>query len=476
MRRRVQRFLAWTALTFAMIILALWAAVLVLKPGPEGRIIVATGGAGGAYNELALRYKEELKRYGVELVLRPATEGTNTIDGLMRGADSDINAGFIKGGASGARRGRLASSNDVKLYEGERATLRSLGRLFHEPIWVFYSGSTQVKSLREFKGRRIMIGAPTAGTRLVVQHLLQANGVNASNATLINEELGDDGAALRDGRADVAFVIQPPDSKKIQALLRRPGLYLMNFAAEAEAYLDRFPFLHKLVLNQGGVEFDPEIPSADITLLATSPALVIRRDLHPALASLLAYAVLRRPKPAFDADGEPIMFHREGTFPDVRDPEYRLASEAESIYKAGELPLFLRGFAPFAANTGLPFWLTAFLHAHGSQSILVLIPLLSILLPLSRLLPSLYNWSMRRRLLYWYRELKALEATLADSSSANHLAAKQAEFDRIDRGVGGLRVPLAFSNQLYDLRLHIDLVRQRLGLRASGQGLAVAAG
>ena len=476
MRRRVQRFLAWVALSFALIGLALWSAVLIFKPGPVGRIIIATGGSGGAYHDLALRYRDELKRYGVDLVLRPNVEGTNTIDGLMRGSDSDINAGFIKGGATGARRGRLASAGDVKLYEGERATLRSLGRLFHEPIWVFYGGTAQVKSLREFKGRRILIGSPAAGTRLVVMHLLAANGINASNATLIQEELGEDGAALREGRVDVAFLIQPPDSKKVQTLLRRPGLYLMNFAAEAEAYLDRFPFLHKLVLNQGGVEFDPEIPSADITLLATSPALVIRRDMHPALASLLAYAVLRRPKPPFDADGEPIMFHRDGNFPDVRDPEYRVASEAEAIYKAGELPLFLRAFAPFAAGNGLPFWLTAFLHAHGSQSILVLVPLLSILLPLSRLLPQLYNWSMRRRLLYWYRQLKELEGTLATASSAEHLAEQQAEIDRIDDGVSRLRVPLAFSNQLYDLRLHIDLVRQRLGLRPNVEGVAIAAG
>ena len=38
----------------------------------------------------------------------------------------------------------------------------------------------------------------------------------------------------------------------------------------------------------------------------------------------------------------------------------------------------------------------------------------------------------------------------------------RADIERIDAGVRRIRVPLAFSDQLYDLRGHIDFVRQRL--------------
>ena len=36
------------------------------------------------------------------------------------------------------------------------------------------------------------------------------------------------------------------------------------------------------------------------------------------------------------------------------------------------------------------------------------------------------------------------------------------EIERIDNGVNHLPIPLAFANQLYDLRGHIDVARRRL--------------
>ncbi len=473
MRQRVLRFLGWVALSFVALCIGLWVAVAIFKPGPKGRIVLATGGAGGAYHALALRYKDELRRYGVELDLRPAIEGADSMRAVTAtdGA-SDVVAGFVKGGAAGSLQGRLASAEEKKLHDGQIDQLRSVGRVFYEPMWVFYTGAVGaaaasqggIKGLYQFKGRRILIGTAKGGTRLVVMHLLQANGVTPENSTFISEELGEDGAALRENRADVAFVIHPADSKKIQTLVRTPGLLLMNFAAEADAYTNRFPFLTKVVMSQGSIEFAPEIPSADITLLATSAAIVVRRDLHPALVSLLAHAVHHEPKPGFDTEGDPILFHKGGQFPTAEDPEFLLHPDARAIYKAGEPPLFLRGLGPVSARWGLPFWVPAFAHAHGQQSILLLIPLLSILLPLSRLLPALYTWSMRRRLLHWYQQLKQLEAELASDTSAIDLEARRHDLERIEVGVSRIRVPLGFTDQIYDLRLHIDLVRQRLGV------------
>jgi hypothetical protein len=72
---------------------------------------------------------------------------------------------------------------------------------------------------------------------------------------------------------------------------------------------------------------------------------------------------------------------------------------------------------------------------------------------------------IRRRLIYWYRQLKALEKNLDSGGAKYDAAALQAELERIDLHVRRIRVPLYFSDQLYDLRGHIDLVRQRLSAR-----------
>jgi hypothetical protein len=84
----------------------------------------------------------------------------------------------------------------------------------------------------------------------------------------------------------------------------------------------------------------------------------------------------------------------------------------------------------------------------------------------------MYIWYVRRRITYWYRQLKALEQSLDSGAGDYDAAALQAEFDRIDAHVKQLRMPLFYSNQLYDLRLHIDLVRQRLAARPMRHRLA----
>jgi hypothetical protein len=478
----VRKLVIQTILLFALVGLAAWIVVLAAKPGPQGKIILASGGANGLYHELALAYKKELERFGVEVELRPEVEGIDTLKGLLSQFKSDfktyddkyadIQAGFMKGGFSGSMRGRLSSERQQMWHERQVDNLRSAGRLFYEPLWVFLKSEQQVKSLRELKGKKLYVGTKLSGARRVVLQLLKANGVTAQNATFIDEDIPGDAAPLLNGDAGASLMILPPESAKVQALLRNPQIKLMDFAAEADAYTNRFPAFSKLVLRQGAVEFDPDIPGSDTTLLSTSAALVVRADLNPSLTSLLAYAVLKNPKAAFDNSGEPILFYRAGEFPNGNDPEFEISPEARLVYQNGEPPALLRILAPLNKQLHLPFWLAAFISENAGRSILLLIPLLSIIVPLIRLLPTIYNWSMRRRLLYWYRQLKALEETIGDTPSSAHLLEKRDELDRIDRAVSKIRVPLYFSDRLYDLRGHINIVRQRLSpqtLRAAAE-------
>jgi len=76
---------------------------------------------------------------------------------------------------------------------------------------------------------------------------------------------------------------------------------------------------------------------------------------------------------------------------------------------------------------------------------------------------------VRRRLVHWYRQLKALERSLDSRDAKHEVGAHQAELERIDGAVRRIRVPHYYSNELYDLRLHIDLVRQRLAMQPSMQ-------
>ena len=83
---------------------------------------------------------------------------------------------------------------------------------------------------------------------------------------------------------------------------------------------------------------------------------------------------------------------------------------------------------------------------------------------------SAYNWIMRRRLFYWYGQLKALEASFDASPTDKHLTEKQAEIERIEDAVSHIRFPLTFSDQVYNLRSHIDIVRRKITSRVNAPG------
>ena len=238
----------------------------------------------------------------------------------------------------------------------------------------------------------------------------------------------------------------------------------MDFSSEADAYVIRFPSFSKVVLRQGSVELNPDTPASDVTLLATSAALVVRSSIDPSLEILLAHAVMANPKSGFDAKGEPILFYQPGQFPTADDPEFTVSPSVRQLYKSGELPPLLSVTAQFLGQYGLPYWPAAFMYEHGSQAVLLIIPLLSILLPLFHYLPILYKWGVRRRLLRRYRQLTRLESSIGDSPSQSQIVEKLRQLDSIDEAVSGISVPLPFTDQLYDLRGHIDLVRRRLEL------------
>lgn len=454
----------WVVTTLFLVltaVAALWTLLRVVQPGPPGRLVMATGGSDSAYHDLATRYRPDLSRYGVETDLMPGLEGIDTMKALANPA-SGVDAGIVKGSFAGSLQGRLASTKAREWHDTNLPRLRSLGRLFFEPLWVFTRSDSTLKDLGHLKGKKILVGTKSSGARRIATQLLLANRVDKHNATLIEKDLGEDAHELLAGEADAAMLILPAENARIQKLLRDPKLRLLDFASEADGYTTRFPSLSKLVLRRGSVELEPDIPAVDTTLLATAATLLARADLHPALVALLTHAVVHNPKSAFDKHGDPILFHHAGDFPRGSDPEYELSSDARLVYKSGELPWLLARIAPVNKELGLPFGVTAFANAHGAQTLLLLIPALTILLPLISLLPKLYVWTIRQRLIYWYRQLKALENRIDHVVDPEVTGEHVADVERIDAAVRRIRVPVQFSDQFYDLRGHIDLVRRRL--------------
>jgi hypothetical protein len=221
----------------------------------------------------------------------------------------------------------------------------------------------------------------------------------------------------------------------------------MNFPA-AEAFTIIFPELVRLVLPQGVLDIKRNIPPHDVPLIGATDKVLVRSDLHPEIVALMLQAMV-------EAHGAREIFQRSGEFPNGTDTEFPVALAATDFYKNG----------PSLMQRHVPLWLSV----HVQRALAVLVTALAIGYPLVRLMPVAYTWFNRRRLFYWYAQLKALEASFDTDPTDKHLT-KQAEIERIEDAVSHIQFPLTFSDQVYNLRSHIDIVRQKIASHVNAPG------
>jgi hypothetical protein len=94
--------------------------------------------------------------------------------------------------------------------------------------------------------------------------------------------------------------------------------------------------------------------------------------------------------------------------------------------------------------------------------VVLLVPVFVLLLPLIRLAPVLYSWRIRSRIYRHYGELRFLEDEVTRDPSPSRIADYMARLDKIEHHVNHLPIPLAYHQEMYVLRSHIDLVRAHI--------------
>ena len=86
--------------------------------------------------------------------------------------------------------------------------------------------------------------------------------------------------------------------------------------------------------------------------------------------------------------------------------------------------------------------------------------ILALLLPLSRIVPPLYEFRIRSRVFRWYAQLRDIEDRVGEATDSNRELLQ--ELDQLELRVGKVVVPLSHVDELYALRSHIQLIRQKL--------------
>lgn len=422
-------------LAVTLLVLAYWW----LDPNPPKRVVLATGPAQSAYEEFGKRYAHILAKDGIEVVLL-SSEGSAANLQLLREGKADL--GFVQGGTSEAG----AESNEQ---------LESLGSLFLEPVWLFYreeaarkaapslpaepAGSTgsTLSALTQLQGLRVNVGTPGSGVPNLMNKLLESNRIDRSALTLSQLEQTPATVAFLGGELDAIVFASAPESLMVQMLLQTPGVKLMDFA-QSEAYSRRFAFLSPAVLPRGVVDLAANIPPQDVHLVAPTTTLLTRASTHPALLQLFALA-------GNEIHGSAGWFKRAHEYPNMANNELPISAEAARSIK-NDKPFLQRYLNFWVANLVERMWL-------------VMGIIIAVLLPLSRIVPPLYEFRVRSRIFRWYGQLRNIENRAEEAQDTGPLLD---ELMQLESRAEKISVPLSYADELYALRNNIQLVRQKL--------------
>jgi TRAP transporter TAXI family solute receptor len=407
-----------------LICLALFFAYKFIDPAPPRNIVIATGEADLNYNAFAAIYGVYLQKEGITLERRK-TSGDNENLRLLKDPESGVDIAFIQDGVAHS--------------EGA-GSLLSLGSLYYQPVWIFCRCKDSTTHLSALKGKRIAIGYAGDGTHSLVSTLLNESGIGASNTKLV--EIGGEEAAtaLRQGKLDAALFVDVANSGMIHEMVTDKRLHLLSLDT-AEAFSRKFAFMHHLVLPEGAMDLARNIPGHDVHLVAPTATLVVKESMHPALAYLMMKVIA-------EVHGGPSLFNTKGEFPSAKDTDFPLSTQALNFYKSG-LPII---------DKYLPFWAATFVN----RTLIVILPLLALLIPLTKIIPMVYVWLVKRKLFRYYGELRFLDTQLQEIKSAEDVQQCLDTLNDIEAKVVNVKLPVPFSQYAYELRAHIELVRSKL--------------
>ena len=286
-------------------------------------------------------------------------------------------------------------------------------------------------------GRRVAIGPEGSGNRRLALDLLRASGLGSHNLQLSEASGLEAARGLHRGRLDAVLIVGPVQSAAVWTLLYDRNAAVMDLS-QAEAYVRMFPQLAHLVLPQGAIDLVRGIPARELNLVAPMAQIVIKDDTHPALVDLLLQAMS-------EVHGRHGLFQHAGEFPKAEGVDVALSPRAERYYKGGK---------PFLQRY-LPFWLANLID----RLVVFVIPLLAVVVPVFKFAPALYGWRVRSRIFRRYGELKFLETEVEAHRGAPVTEEWLKRLASIEKDVNHIPTPLAYTDMLYNLRGHIDLVR-----------------
>jgi len=398
-----------------------WVLAKSIKPLPEKKLTIAVGRKTGIYYLYVQKYKKFLKDLDVTII---TTAGSVEILDLLNQGKADV--GFLQGG--------IGNKESTK-------NLRSIASIYFEPIWIFYNKNLgSISYLNSLQGHKVAIGERRSGTEAVALKLLSQNGVTKENAQIVNLGLEESFQALMKGTLDAFFTVISPEAPQIKDILSHEQIALMDLK-RTKAYERFFPYITDIILYEGSIDLEENLPRQDTNLLSTVAAVVVRKDLDPALVRFFAKAVRQ-------AGQKKVLFKEGVQFPSLDYLWIPVHEEAKRYFEEGDT--FLEKI--------FPYWIALKIN----RLKILLLPVLTLLIPLLKGILPVWKWRIRKKIYRWYKILEDIDRKSSSFTTEQILEAIKTLENMQTEVNEQTDVPLSYMGEFYMLKTHIQFIMDKL--------------
>ena len=413
----------WVGITVFSILL-LYVILQFNSPKQNRELTLATGMIGSDSYAYGLSYQALLENDGVKLNLIPTNGSLDTI-GYINNKQADI--GFINSGI---------------LVNKPNYQFESLASAYYEPLWIFYrNDGYRLNYIIEGIDRKVGISITNDGTYDIANKILDANGIDERNTKFAYEFDSDALAKLKNKELDIFITLASEQNQYIVELLADPNIEVLSLK-RAKAYVQKFDYLNHLSIYEGSLDLYKNIPSTKMNILSTTQNLVAHKDVSDELIRIF----LKKVKEIHSSEN---FFKDDNEFPSLENLDTQINSEAKLYLTQGDS--WLEGI--------FPYWIAS----NIDRLKVLLIPLLWLLIPLSKSIVPLYVFTIRSKIFRWYDKLNTIDDEVDNAKSKDELEDIKKRLailhEQINRKT---KVPLSYMGEYYNLFLHIELIEKKI--------------
>jgi TRAP transporter TAXI family solute receptor len=260
---------------------ALLALVLVLAActnATDGlRLTIATGFPTGVYYNLGSALaKEWARQTGMPTPVVLQTDGSG--DNLRRLRSGEANVAFS-----------AADLATDELAEAGKHHPRALARIYDDYLHIAVRADSKIESVRDLLGKRVAIGAPTSGVKIIARRVLQIAGVDIDRDPGLSEKgLSDSSKALQRGEIDAFFWSGGLPTNEIVELARAVPVRLLDMTDVMPQIRAKYRYYNVATIPITTYELRNSVP---VSTLVVPNLLLVTDQMSPAAAKALTQGI-----------------------------------------------------------------------------------------------------------------------------------------------------------------------------------------